>query len=328
MSKRLLSFALLSSVSLPIALNAEQNFFKDTLPSIVKNIAQGVEDGNLEAATKNKVVNYSLNAANTELDKVENSIVANSPFTHLELTLGSDAFGLDTDGTDTKSEAMAVLRLHETKNTFLFNQTSFISFDGRSTINLGLGARHINDAETVIMGANVFYDYELDSEHKRTGFGVELLTSLLELRANKYNAVSGTITYNGINETALDGHDIKISGNLPYFYSSDIYFKQSEFSDGAGYKIKNDEWGIEAEIAPNLTVGVAQQKGTGVSEQTVASISYSIPLGGKQAPAKAMQDGKWSTSLKPIREKLYKPVQRENRIMKKAIKLGVTVSGY
>jgi hypothetical protein len=43
---------------------------------------------------------------------------------------------------------------------------------------------------------------------------------------------------------------------------------------------------------------------------------------------KAMQDGKWSTSLKPIREKLYKPVQRENRIMKKAIKLGVTVSGY
>ena len=317
MSKRLLSFALLSSVSLPIALNAEQNFFKDTLPLIVKNIAQGVEDGNLEAATKNEVVNYSLNAANTELDKVENSIVANSPFTHLELTLGSDAFGLDTDGTDTKSEAMAVLRLHETKNTFLFNQTSFISFDGRSTINLGLGARHINDAETVIMGANVFYDYELDSEHKRTGFGVELLTSLLELRANKYNAVSGTITYNGINETALDGHDIKISGNLPYFYSSDIYFKQSEFSDGAGYKIKNDEWGIEAEIAPNLTVGVAQQKGTGVS--STASISYSIPLGGKQAPAKAMQDGKWSTSLKPIREKLYKPVQRENRIMKKAI---------
>jgi len=43
------------------------------------------------------------------------------------------------------------------------------------------------------MGANAFYDYEMESEHKRTGFGVELLTSLLELRANKYNAVSGTI---------------------------------------------------------------------------------------------------------------------------------------
>jgi hypothetical protein len=41
-----------------------------------------------------------------------------------------------------------------------------------------------------------------------------------------------------------------------------------------------------------------------------------------------MQDGKWQANLKPIREKLYKPVQRENRIAKKAIKLGVTVSGY
>jgi len=40
-----------------------------------------------------------------------------------------------------------------------------------------------------------------------------------------------------------------------------------------------------------------------------------------------MQDGNWDSRMKPIREKLYKPVQRENRIMKKAIKLGVTVSG-
>lgn len=139
---------------------------------------------------------------------------------------------------------------------------------------------HISDDETVIVGANVFYDYEMDSEHKRNGFGVELLTSLLELRANKYNAVSGTIKYKGINEAALDGHDIKISGNLPYFYLSNVYFKQSEFSDGAGYKIKNDEWGIEAEIAPNLTIGMAQQKGTEVSEQTVAPSAIAFRLVG------------------------------------------------
>ena len=38
-------FALLSAitVSIPIALNAEQSFFRDKLPSIVKNIAQGFE---------------------------------------------------------------------------------------------------------------------------------------------------------------------------------------------------------------------------------------------------------------------------------------------
>jgi hypothetical protein len=40
-----------------------------------------------------------------------------------------------------------------------------------------------------------------------------------------------------------------------------------------------------------------------------------------------MQDGSWSMNMRPIREKLYKPVQRENRIVKKAVKLGVNVSG-
>ena len=323
-----LPVVLLTTVCIPIALNAEQSFFKDKLPSIVKNIAQGFEDGNAEEAAKNEAATYSLNAANSALDDVEDNIVATTPFTHLELSLGSDAFGLDTTGTTTKTELLGVLRLHETENTFLFNQTSITSFDSRTTANTGFGVRYINDDETVIMGANAFYDYELDSKHERTGFGVELLTSLIEMRANQYNAVSGTITYNGINETALDGHDIKISGNLPYFYSSNIYFKQSEFKDGAGYKTKNEEWGIEAEIAPNVTIGVAQQKDGNNSEDTVASIRYSIPLGANTAPTKAKQDGKWSTSLKPIREKLYKPVQRENRIIKKAIKLGVTVSGY
>ena len=244
-------FALLSAitVSIPIALNAEESFFRDKLPSIVKNIAQGFEDGNAEEAAKNEAATYSLNAANSALDDVEDNIVATTPFTHLELSLGSDAFGLDTTGTTTKTELLGVLRLHETKNTFVFNQTSISSFDSRTTANLGFGVRHINDDETVIMGVNAFYDYELDSEHKRTGFGVELLTSLLEMRANKYNAVSGTITHDGINETALDGHDIKITGNLPYFYSSNIYFKQSEFKDGAGYKTENDEWGLKQECA-------------------------------------------------------------------------------
>jgi hypothetical protein len=328
MRRKFLTFLIASTALTPIALNAEQNFFKDKLPSIVKNIAQGFEDGNEEEAAQNEITDYSLNAANSALDSVEENVVANTPFTHLELSLGSDAFGLDKSGTQTKTEAIGVLRLHETENTFLFNQTSIVGFDDRTTMNIGFGARNINDDETVIIGANVFYDYELDSKHARTGFGVELLTSLIEMRANKYNASTGTKTYKGIQETALDGHDIKISGNLPYFYSSNVYFKQSEFKDNASYKITNDEWGIEAEIAPNLTIGLAEQKGTGRSAQTVASINYTIALGAKQPTVKAKQDGKWSTSLKPIREKLYKPVQRENRIMKKAIKLGVTVSGY
>jgi hypothetical protein len=41
-----------------------------------------------------------------------------------------------------------------------------------------------------------------------------------------------------------------------------------------------------------------------------------------------MQNGDFTSKLKNIRKALYKPVERENRIMKKSIKLGVTASGY
>ena len=79
MYKTLSVFLIASTAITPIALNAEQSFFKDKLPSIVKNIAQGVEDGDADAATKNEVVDYSLNAANSALDSVEDNIVATTP---------------------------------------------------------------------------------------------------------------------------------------------------------------------------------------------------------------------------------------------------------
>ena len=85
MPQKLSALFVVTTALTPIALNAEQNFFKDKLPSIVKNIAQGFEDGNEEEAAQNEVVDYSLNAANSALDSVEENVVAN---THLR-TLNS-----------------------------------------------------------------------------------------------------------------------------------------------------------------------------------------------------------------------------------------------
>jgi hypothetical protein len=66
-------------------------------------------------------------------------------------------------------------------------------------------------------------------------------------------AVSKTLTYNGIQETALDGYDAKLTANLPYFYSSNLYGKLSNWKDAASYETEHYEAGINAEIAPNLT---------------------------------------------------------------------------
>ena len=311
----------------PIAVNAEQDVLKYQIPTVVKNIAEGAEQGAATETAKQEFHNFSLGLANFKLNLIEDKILSETGFTHLELSLGSDVFGLDS-GTKTKSEVMAVYGLHETSNLFLFNQTSIVNFDSRRTFNIGLGARHITDDETLILGANAFYDYESKSGHKRSSLGFELLTAMLEFRANTYNAISGTIAYNGINETALDGRDMKLTANLPYLHSSNVYYSSGKWKDGLGYETKTKEFGITAEVLPNLFVNVAQQKKDSTKAKTVASISYSIPIGNAAKTKRVMQDGNWDSRMKPIREKLYKPVQRENRIMKKAIKLGVTVSGY
>jgi len=311
----------------PIAVNAEQDVLKYKIPTIVKNIAEGAERGAAAETAKQELHSFSLGLANSKLNLLEDEILSETGFTHLEFSLGSDIFGLDS-GTKTKSEVMAVYGLHETNNLFLFNQTSIVNFDSRRTFNIGLGARHITDDETLILGANAFYDYESKSGHKRSSLGFELLTAMLEFRANTYNAISGTIAYNGINETALDGRDMKLTANLPYLYSSNVYYSSGKWKDGLGYETKTKEFGIAAEVLPNLFVTVAQQKKDSTKAKTVASISYSIPIGNTAKTKRVMQDGNWDSRMKPIREKLYKPVQRENRIMKKAIKLGVTVSGY
>ena len=321
----LLTSAILALSALPLSAQevAKSGYFSNA----IKNIGNALNIGEGEAAVKSEVNALAVNVANSELDKLEDKVLSTSNFTHFELSVGSDTMGLDKNKSDTKTEAMTVYRLKETGNWFLFNQTSAVSFNDRTTINTGFGARKINDAKTIITGYNIFYDYELDSKHDRVGAGLELLSSIFELRANTYQAMSKALTYNGNTETALDGYDVKLTANLPYFYSSDLYGKLSNSKDDSTYEIKYYEAGLNAEILPNLTLSVAaQHKENSANTEAIASLNYSVPLGLANKAGIAMQEGDWSTKFEPIKEKLHRPVERENRIMKKVTSV-VTNSG-
>ena len=286
-----------------------------------KELAQSENQG---VTIRNYISRFSFGLLNSEIDKTERKIEGSTNFTHLNLNIGSDSLGL-RNGSSALTELMAVYRLYETPNSFFFNQTSLSNFDGRNTLNIGIGARYIFNADTAILGANTFFDYELDSAHRRVGFGGELITSLLEIRANSYDAQSETISYKGVDETALDGYDMRFTGKIPY---ADIYFEKSYWTDNVGFKTNNEELGISAEIAKNLTLTVAQQKKESKDAVGVIALNYSIPLGAKRSTTNSKADRDFTFKLKSVRSELYKPVQRENRIMKKSIKLGVTVSGY
>ena len=313
---------------IPISLNAEIELSNSQLAGSAAVLVQGIEDGNTTEVVADEVSKYALGTLNSGLNFIEDRALATTNFTHLELSLGSDTFGLNTTGSKISAEIMSVYRLYEDETTFLFNQSSLTRFNNRTTLNTGLGARYITPDEKMIFGANAFYDYEIEAKHKRTGLGVEFITSMFEVRANRYNAVSGAIVGGKYaTEAALDGRDFKLTANLPYFYSSNVYFTDGQWKDGAGYVTNTEEFGLKAELLPNAYFTVASQQQDLGKRQQVASFSYTIPLGKAAGEKKKMQDGSWSANLKPIREKLYEPVQRENKIMKKSVKLGVIAAG-
>lgn len=313
---------------IPFSLNAEIELSNSQLAGSAAVLVQGIEDGNTTEVVADEVSKYALGTLNSGLNFIEDRALATTNFTHLELSLGSDTFGLNTTGSKISAEIMSVYRLYEDETTFLFNQSSLTRFNNRTTLNTGLGARYITPDEKMIFGANAFYDYEIEAKHKRTGLGVEFITSIFEVRANRYNAVSGAMSGGKYDtEAALDGRDFKLTANLPYFYSSNAFFTDSQWKDGVGYVTNTEEFGLKAELLPNAYFTIASQQQDAGKRQQVASFSYTIPLGKAAGEKKKMQDGSWSANLKPIREKLYEPVQRENKVMKKAIKLGLTVSG-
>ena len=109
------------------ALNAEDNFFKTQLPGIVENIARGAEQGDALGAAEQELTGWTLNFLNSAVDEAEQNILASSNFTHLEFSIGRDALGLKEGGAS-KTEAMAVYRLRETDNFFIFQSGLFRKF--------------------------------------------------------------------------------------------------------------------------------------------------------------------------------------------------------
>ena len=269
---------------------------------------------------KNKAETLALTAANQEIDSLENTALDHG-WKHLDLSLG-------WENDKPTLTIMSVYGINETNNWFIFNQSSLVNYDHRNTLNLGIGARHITDNETVILGTNAFYDYELESGHRRASIGVEALTSMLEARANHYSARSGVRTYKGINESALDGYDYSLKVILPYTYSSNLYVKRSKWLDSINYSSSIHEWGLEIAPIENLTMQLGSRSTDNAASKLAATITYRMPFGHTKDSATEQPNGNWSNSLKSVREKMYQPVQRENKIAKKALKLGLTVSGY
>jgi len=148
------------------------------------------------------------------------------------------------------------------KENILFTQASlFLSDNSRETINLGIGKRKLVSNDSWILGANLFYDHELDYDHQRASIGFEAISSVASLRLNQYYGLSGwKLGFGEIQEKALDGQDIEVGAPLPYLPWTNFSYRHFEWhgSDDVDNQ-KGDEISLEAKLPAGLNIEVGKE---------------------------------------------------------------------
>ena len=223
---------------------------------------------------------------------------------------------------------MSVNEIMKINNGTIFNQTSINTHDGDETINIGFGTRKLLNDNTIIFGANAFYDHQLTESHERVGVGFEAITSDFDLRYNHYSAMSGRRTNaEGVIERALDGWDLRGDYHLPIDHDVNIFLSAFEFENSesiSAYKETGNKFGVDAKVG-NFAIEAGYMDDNQDNDAYFGNIKYVVNFGSDNQDHSSSN----SKSLTDVSDRLYEPVKRENKI--RVVKIdasGVVVGGF
>ena len=223
---------------------------------------------------------------------------------------------------------MSVNEIVKIDNGTIFNQTSINTHDGDETINIGFGTRKLLNDNTIIFGANAFYDHQLTESHERVGVGVEAITTDFDLRYNHYSAMSGRRTNaEGTIERALDGWDLRADYHLPIDHDVNVFVSAFEFENPesvSAYKETGNKFGVDAKVG-NFAIEAGYMDDNQENDAYFGNIKYVVNFGSDNQDHSSSN----SKSLTDVSDRLYEPVKRENKI--RVVKIdasGVVVGGF
>ena len=222
---------------------------------------------------------------------------------------------------------MSVNEIKKIDSGTIFNQTSINTHDGDETINIGFGTRKLLNNNTLILGANAFYDHQLTESHERVGVGAEALSSMFDVRGNYYNALSGRRTNSGGTiERAMDGWDLRGDYHLPIEQDINLFFSAFEFENPesiSSYKEKGNKYGADAKLG-NFSIEAGYMDDNQANDAWFGNVKYVVNFGSDESNSSSS-----SKSFEDVSDQLYQPVKRENKI--RVVKIdasGVVVGGF
>ena len=290
-------------------------------------ISTNVVSQDLKVTAKDKISafkNVKINAYTNELNNRISSFIKDN-FTnnkYLDFSINTQDYLKPT------FSIMSVNEIMKIDSGTIFNQTSINTHDGDETINIGFGTRKLLNNNTLILGANAFYDHQLTESHERVGVGAEAISSLFDIRGNYYNALSGRRTNSeGTIERAMDGWDLRGDYHLPIEHDVDIFISAFEFENPetiSSYKETGNKFGVSAKLG-NFHLEGGYMDDNQENDAYFGNISYVLNFGSENEDKSSTN----TKSFQDVSDQLYQPVKRENKI--RVIKIdasGVVVGGF
>ena len=303
-------------------------FLRYLLPATLSLlIATNVGSQDLKKKTTDKISAFKDGKINTLSNQISKSIssFAEEHFENMKY------LDFNIDAQEYLKPTFSIMSVNEIKkldNGTIFNQTSINTHDGDETINIGFGTRKLLNDNTLILGANAFYDHQLTESHERVGVGAEAISSMFDVRGNYYNALSARRTNSeGTIERALDGWDLRGDYHLPIDHDVNIFVSAFEFEnpeDVSSYKETGNKFGVDAKVG-NFAIEAGYMDDNQENDAYFGNVKYVVNFGSDNQDHSSSN----SKSLTDVSDRLYQPVKRENKI--RVVKIdasGVVVGGF
>ena len=215
--------------------------------------------------------------------------------------------------------------VNDKENTLFTQGSIFLSDDSRETINLGIGKRKLVNDDTLLLGANLFYDHELDYDHQRASIGIEAISSVGSFRANQYYGLSGWQSgFDSIKEKALNGNDVEVGTTLPYLPWANFYLRSFNWDGASGATdLKGDEMSLEAKFSGfNIEVGKRSNDGN-TEDNEFLRLTWTC-CNNKQEKIRISDK---AYNLTSVADQRFVKVRRQNLIVKQK-EMSLTVIGF
>ena len=128
------------------------------------------------------------------------------------------------------------------ENSNLFTQFSLhnqeINNDDRIIGNLGFGYRFLNSDQSMMFGANTFYDQDLSEDHKRVGLGFEAKAAMLDFNYNLYQKATNQKVISGTKEQVLSGKNIMLVLSFHTCLGRNLIFRVIDLKMKKQFKIQ------------------------------------------------------------------------------------------